>query len=421
MFLKEVNFKNFRCFDDLKLSFARGNNGIRKWTILLGQNGSGKSNLLKGIALITAGSDALTKLLGNPDDWIQYHKKYCEIRALLVTKSGEERQISMRINRGDGPSDILIKNKESLSLLDDALEHAERNYFVIGYGAYRRLRSDSSLRSEKGDTQSQRRALNVGTLFDPDQPLVPLESWAMDLDYRKNTKGMDTIRKVLTAFLREVSFSRIDKDKQQLMFKTPDGIVPMHLLSDGYQNIASWVGDLLYRVSQTFDDYSKPLSARGVLLIDEIDLHLHPTWQRELLEFLSRRLPNLQLIVTTHSPITAQQASEGELHHLERVGKRIELNVFDGSPKTLLLHQLVMSDLFGIESDESREIASKKSEYRKLRSKQKDLTPTQQKRYVQLKQEISQMPTIQRSQSAVTTTQIDLLNKLRDELKAVKK
>lgn len=421
MFLKEIHFKNFRCFDDLKMSFAQGNKGIRKWTILLGQNGSGKSNLLKGIALITAGSDALTKLLGNPDDWIQYQKKYCKIRALLVTKNGEERQIEMRINRGDGPSDILIKNKGSLSLLDDALEHTERNYFVIGYGPYRRLRSGKSVLSEKGDTQSQRRALNVGTLFDPDQPLVPLESWAMDLDYRKNTKGMATIRKVLTAFLREVSFSRIDKDKQQLLFKTPDGIVPMHLLSDGYQNIASWVGDLLYRVSQTFDDYSKPLSARGVLLIDEIDLHLHPIWQRELLDFLGRRLPNLQFIVTTHSPITVQQAGKGELHHLERVSKGIELSVYDGSPKTLLLHQLVMSNLFGLESDESRETAAKKTEYRKLRRKKKDLTPTQQKRYAKLKQEISQMPTIQRSQSAVTTAQIDLLNELRDELKAAKK
>ena len=154
MFLQEVHFRNFRCFDDLRLSFAQGEKGTRKWTILLGQNGCGKSNLLKGIALVTAGSDALMTLLGNPDDWILYNRDYCEIGALLVTKSGSERQVSLHINRGDGLSDVLINNRESLSLLDDALEHAERNYFVIGYGAYRRLRSDTSVRSEKGDTPS---------------------------------------------------------------------------------------------------------------------------------------------------------------------------------------------------------------------------------------------------------------------------
>ena len=149
MFLKEIRLKNFRCFDDLTISFVQEGGGIRKWTILLGENGSGKSNLLKGIGLITAGSDALPELLGEPDEWIQYRKQFCELEATLVTKGTEKRHIKLRINRGDGPSDVILHNQESLRKLDDAIEHAERNYFVVGYGATRHLSSERSLRGER--------------------------------------------------------------------------------------------------------------------------------------------------------------------------------------------------------------------------------------------------------------------------------
>lgn len=418
MFLKEIRLKNFRCFDDLTISFVQEGGGIRKWTILLGENGSGKSNLLKGIGLITAGSDALPELLGEPDEWIQYRKQFCELEATLVTKGTEKRHIKLRINRGDGPSDVILHNQESLRKLDDAIEHAERNYFVVGYGATRHLSSERSLRGERKRSRLGR-ARNVVTLFDPDALLMPLESWAMDLDYRKNRAGMDTVRKVLTSFLREVTFSRINKQKKQLLFKTRYGIVPMHVLSDGYQNMASWVGDLLYRVSETFDDYKAPLKARGLLLIDEIDLHLHPKWQRELLRFVDRRLPKLQIIVTTHSPITAQQADKGELHHLERVGKKIRLEVFDGEPKSLLLHQLVMSDLFGLESDESFETEHKKKEYRKLRDKSR-LKAAEKKKLQSLKNELSDLPSIQRSHSVLADEQTELLRRIEKELKEAK-
>ena len=415
MFLKEIRLRNFRCFDDLTISFVKEGGGIRKWTILLGENGSGKSNLLKGIALITAGSDALTELLGAPDEWIQYRKKFCELEAVMVTKGAQQRLIKLRINRGDGPSDVILRNQESLRQLDDAIEHAQRNYFVIGYGATRHLSSERSLRGERKGARVGR-ARNVMTLFDPDALLAPLESWAMDLDYRKNRAGVDIVRKVLTSFLPEVSFSRIDKKKKQLLFKTRDGIVPMHVLSDGYQNMASWVGDLLYRVSETFDDYKAPLKARGLLLIDEIDLHLHPKWQRELLRFVNRRLSNLQLIVTTHSPITAQQAGKGELHHLERVGNKIRLEVFDGAPKSLLLHQLVMSDLFGLESDESVETETKKREFRKLRGKS-ELSAAEKKKLQLLADELGSLPSIQRSHSVLDDEQTELLRRIEKELK----
>ena len=72
-------------------------------------------------------------------------------------------------------------------------------------------------------------------------------------------------------FLPGISFHSIVRDKKQVLFETVDGIISLDQLSDGYQNMAAWIGDLLYRITETFRDYNNPLSARGVLLIDEID------------------------------------------------------------------------------------------------------------------------------------------------------
>ena len=121
MFLKSIHLNNVKCFSDIALSFEDENGGIRKWTLLLAENGMGKSTLLKAIALVTGGSDAITDLLGEPSDWIRYKKQGCEISAVLVTKEKEERKINLRIEPEDTRADVIVRNKKSLAWLDEAL------------------------------------------------------------------------------------------------------------------------------------------------------------------------------------------------------------------------------------------------------------------------------------------------------------
>ena len=70
----------------------------------------------------------------------------------------------------------------------------------------------------------------------------------MDLDYLKNGAGLETVREVLGNLLPEIKFHRIDKQSGQLLFKTPDGIVPLNNLSDGFLAMAAWMGDLLFQI-----------------------------------------------------------------------------------------------------------------------------------------------------------------------------
>ena len=399
MFLKEIRLKNVRCFDDLVLSFGtelseknktKEGEGIRHWTVILGENGTGKSTLLRAIALVTAGSDALGELLGDPQGWVGYRKKFCEIEATLTTMGGEERRVALRIENGDSISRVIKRNSQNLELLDAALEHTNRNYFVVAYGTSRRLSSGSS-RRQRTSSYDHVRARSVATLFDPEATLKPLESWAMDLDYRKEQTGLRVVRKALRDFLPGVSLSRIDKENSRLLMKTAEGVIPLQNLSDGYQNVAAWIGDLLYRITGAFDDYDSPLKARGLLMIDEVDLHLHAKWQRTLIDFLETKLPNFQLIVTTHSPITAQQAREGQLHYLRRENRKLDIEAFEGNPRMLLVSQLLMTDVFGLETDESTIVEQTKNRYRELRGK-KAKSPKERDELRELSRSLKDMP-----------------------------
>ncbi len=415
MFLKSIHLNNVKCFSEIDLSFEGEDGDIRKWTLLLAENGAGKSTLLKAIALATAGSDAVADLLGEPSDWIRYKKQGCEISAVLVTNEKEERKINLRIEPEDTRADVIVRNKESFAWLDEALNRKNRDYFVLGFGASRRLNTVNS-RGTKTSEFTNKRAQRVATLFNPDATTKPIDAWAMDLDYIGNGTALETVRKVLSNLLPEIKFHSIDKQNGHLLFDTPDGIVPLHCLSDGYLAMAAWIGDLLFQVSEISGDaQEKPLTAKGLLLIDEVDLHLHPKRQRQLLSLLDKWLPNFQFVATTHSPMAAQQAGEGELHYLRRERGKIHLYPFSGAPNTLLLHQLVMSPAFGLDTDESKAVEDMKNRYRTLRDKA-DLSAKEQAELDKLTTTITELPLGGRASMTLSDEHAQLLRKIEQEL-----
>lgn len=415
MFLKEIELTNFKCHKNLYLNFEGiDKESIRKTTFILGENGTGKSALLKAIALITAGSTALVDVLGNPNEWIKNNESFSEIKSTLVTQDGEERKLSFRITRGHHLREIINENSETLLLIDNAIANASRNYFVVAYGASRRLsRDENTFSTHRIRTP---RSKNIQSLFNPDAALIQLTNWAMEMDYKSGR--ITTVKDALNQFLIEgVSFKHIDKKQAKLIFSTPDGDVPLDQLSDGFQNVAAWVGDLMFNITNTFNDHKDPLKARGLLLIDEIDLHLHPKWQRRLYTFIQNKLPNFQIIATTHSPLTAQQAEEGELYALKREAANVSLIPFVGDPSRMLIHQILMAPIFGLETDESLKIEDAKKKVREVRLKEK---PTKQeeksiKKYEDL---LNGVPINIRSNSLLADEDMNLLQEINSQLAA---
>lgn len=356
MFLKRLVLENVRSIPSLDLTFLQPDGRPRQWTLVLGENGTGKSTILRSVALALAGSDALPVLMANSDDWIRRGANHAKIHLELLNAEGELREVNLDIRRGDQLRKIFADNREHLEQLDWALMRSPHNYFTAGYGVSRRLQSSHDFVSR--EAMSNPRAQRVATLFSPDAVLRSVEAWAMDLDYRRPEVAREVLSETFAGMLPGIEFAAIDKESRKLTFDTPDGTLPLDVLSDGYQNIISWCGDLLYRITEAFSHYRQPLHARGLLLIDEVDLHLHPLWQRRLVEFLQTKLPNFQILASTHSPLTAHQASEGEVYLLKRPEPTSppELEAFAGSPRKLLLHQFLLSPAFGLNTADSRHL-----------------------------------------------------------------
>ncbi|MBK8506153.1 MAG: AAA family ATPase [Saprospiraceae bacterium] len=331
--------------------------------------------MLRSIALILCGSSALGELIGDSDKWIKRGAKYCSIEAQLITSQGDPRKVKLEILLGDSLSKLISRNQESLRDLDEALEHTDRNYLTIGYGVSRRIGSANL--NERSSSFSNFRADNVSTLFHANASLFPLESWVMDLDYRDGSKGIATVKKALNQLLPSVQYHSIDKKKKAVQFKTQDGVLAFDQLSDGFQISANWMGDLLYRITSTYQDHTNPLKSRFILLIDEVALHLHPEWQRTIIQSISDLFPNAQIIATTHSPFVAQQAGHKELFTIIRKeNKDLDLFHYENDPRKLLIHQIIMSDLFGVETDESVFVEEAKNQVRQIKKVGSDKKPS---------------------------------------------
>ncbi len=125
------------------------------------------------------------------------------------------------------------------------------------------------------------------------------------------------IRKRRNAGVSNVRFSKISKN-YDVMVETPSGIIPMEYLSSGYQaSVLTLLAIIRELESRSEGDPAKVTDFDGVVIIDEIDVHLHPTWQARILDGLRQLLPKAQLILTTHSPHIIQSARANEVIALE--------------------------------------------------------------------------------------------------------
>jgi hypothetical protein len=127
--------------------------------------------------------------------------------------------------------------------------------------------------------------------------------------------------------------------------------LPFPALSDGYRAYLGWLGDLLYHVVTTCPPGKKLIDNQGIVMVDEIDLHLHPKWQITVLQILAKELPNLQFVVTSHSPLIVGSLEWMNIIVMEPAGatasipKRLQAPVHG-----LDADQVLLTDFFRLES-----------------------------------------------------------------------
>lgn len=151
----------------------------------------------------------------------------------------------------------------------------------------------------------------------------------VDLDYAAYRREQPSMREIVErvgSIASEITdgfpikFLRVSEDGEGLFpqFRTPDGDVPLNVLSQGTQSIIQWLTHLLIGFAEYYD-YAADLEEKpGVLIIDEIDAHLHPSWQRRIIPALTSHFPNLQIFCSTHSPLMLAGLKAGQVQLLRR-------------------------------------------------------------------------------------------------------
>jgi hypothetical protein len=195
-----------------------------------------------------------------------------------------------------------------------------------------------------------------------------VSEWLLRLDYsasKLNTPSQvhrrDEVLQLLVQVLEDVRDIKLiagegPYPEPRVEFLTSFGWVPLHQLGYGYQMMIAWVVDFVSRMVERYPNSENPLAEPAVCLVDEIDLHLHPVWQRKVIGYLSERFPNTQFIVTAHSPLVVQAAASANANIAVLVRSTetdadgnhyVEIRNNPEDVRNWRLDQILTSDLFG--------------------------------------------------------------------------
>ena len=235
-----------------------------------------------------------------------------------------------------------------------------------------------------------------------------------DFDYKSPV--LECVRTALSKIVEKYSTPRIMTKPLRFVMDRVESDGSCHelrieQLSEGYKIVIAMVADLAARMAEANPKKENPLETTGIVLIDEVDLHLHPKWQRKILKQLSSVFPNIQFIVSTHSPIivvgAADIAQVVNLNNLSATENEMEYNVSNSN-----IGQVLLSELFGLESLQSPYWDDKIQERDGILAKP-ELTKEDEARLAELDEELKGLTSLQDS-NAIRSTQI--LEKLARQL-----
>ncbi len=347
MYISKVKIKNIRCFDNIELSFDLKGDKL-PLTIIVGDNATGKSCLLRSIAIGLCDESSAAGLLKEfEESFIRRGAENGSIFIYLKDKNtpDEEYRIETTIEK------IPIIN--SKSEIDNIERVRQKTFspkkpfplgkiFACAYGAGRGTFGT-------GDIAEYSVINAVYNMFNYNEGLQNPELTIRRIRGHFSENEVFNILKDLMP-----STDKLDLTDSGITADGPWGEnMPLRDLADGYKSTFLWVTDLLGWALSYNPTISKSDDISGIVLVDEIEQHLHPKWQRTIIRSLIQHFPKIQFIFTTHSPLVAANANklfeddiESKLFHLNYDGKNIHLSKIEEKIGELDLDQVLSSEAF---------------------------------------------------------------------------
>lgn len=426
LYLKKLEIENVRCFGSKqRIDFTDEKGNISQWTVILGDNGTGKTSILRSIvSLLPSPQSFLGKRspleteydLSVNNGWRNaWSLKRNEEKESRITLTIAETEYPFENKKHEPEMDLWFAINYKRTNIDNfgqGLSKFDTRLFspvyCFAYGANRRM-AEKSLSNDNFRNTSE-------TLFRDDALLPNSSEYFLRLDYEtaKSRKGSEELNRVKELLLRvlpngvkDIKVEKSGRLQRDVKVKTDFGWVNLNDLSLGYKTTIAWLIDFATKMIYYHEKSNSPFDEPSILIIDEIDLHMHPAWQREIIENLTKIFTKTQFIVTAHSPLIAQAALNSNLVLLKRVSDHIKVENTPEIIRSWRIDQVLTSDLFGLKESRPKEIEKKIRKRRNLLKKE-HLNEKQIIELQKLNAEIDEMPI------GETKAEIDAMEILKD-------
>jgi predicted ATPase len=349
-FVERLEIRNFKVIKELTLDFPVDVQEQGSWLLLLGENGTGKSTVLIALTLALMGDQQRRKFLARhklgASDFVRYG---CRSGHVKVHLTGTTEPIVLKFTRGS--KHFTTRSKEPKVLL-------------LGYGATRLLpRQTSGQRKATKNATSDHLAANSENLFNPFSPLNDAERWLYALPHDEFDLIARGLKQLL--LLDKEELIKDPEKRDAILVKAYRSQTPLDEMSAGYQSVVALTADVMSVLRLRWKTME---AAEGIVVVDEIDAHLHPRWKMQIVSRLRQAFPRLQFVVTSHDPLCLRGLHAGEVVVMKRDhhGRPFAIQDDLPSPDTLRIDQILTSEFFGLNSTVEPEVDEDFDRYYKL-------------------------------------------------------
>jgi len=322
MRLYNVEIKNFRGIEECHIDFKQGFNLIK------GENGKGKTSILEAIAVGLGGfvaglegvatrhfsQDEIRKVYSTVGDGSYDKKIVVPTEVYLQAEIDGYNYEWLRGRNNIKASRSTIQPKNVCKKAGEMANEMNKELPILAYLGAGRVWSQRRERVENVFRKHYFRTVGYTDALHDASNIKLLLNWCVKMEQVSWQKEMriaeyEAVKRAVSDFMQYMETGSecvifYDKQHEELMYKKDDTVLPVMSLSAGYQSLIWMVLDIAYRMA-VLNPFMKEQIAQtsGVVLIDEIDMHLHPRWQWNIINALQKVFPNVQFIAATHSPI----------------------------------------------------------------------------------------------------------------------